>query len=183
MSWFKSLIAVLVLCVAPVATLADTTPSFLSFSNGEVTRDGFNWQRGGGDPLHQNLRADSYRAALAIERLNLDPVLQGAIRNAIATRTPERIDIRMYENNRLENAVMISGNGWVAYDPMVMTPEDWPVQRFGASSWFVTAVIDGEIVRVQVIIADACGNLIIIWRGGAVPCVCDTRQDACPVPD
>ncbi len=149
------------------------------FKNGTLDGEGrLDWSNGGGDPLQTHLRRDTFRQALALPRLNFEPGLQAVMRQALRGNPGKRITLHMYDRQVLQG-VMISGDGWLAMRPRVMTHQ-WVRQTFGATTWFVTYInTDGNIERWQVIVADVCGNLILIPRGGALPCLCDSRLDAC----
>jgi hypothetical protein len=150
----------------------------ISFPNGEVVGGALHWSNGGGDPLRSQFRADYYRAALAHSRLNLPLALQEVIRGRIMTVEPEIFDLRTY-NNQVLPGVMMSGDGWLAINPVVQTNR-WGRRDYLARSWFVTwRNTNGHTERWQVIIADVCGNLILIPRGGALPCVCRPDLDIC----
>ena len=148
------------------------------FKNGTLNAAGhLDRSNGGGDPLQEHLRRDNFRQALALSRLNFEPGLQLAIRGRMG-RAGERIDLRMYEGQTIQG-VMLSGDGWLAMRPRVLTSQ-WRRRIFGATTWFVTYTDSvGRMERWQVIVADVCGNLLLIPRGGALPCVCDPAKDAC----
>ncbi len=162
---------------APTSVLSQATPTFL---NGIVGADGIlNWGNGGGDPLQTHLRVDGFRPALSLPRLRLSAGLQATIRDVILNGNNERIDLDQLYRGQVLAGVMVSGNGWLALYPRVMTVQ-WTNRNFGATSWFVTHTNPGgQIERWQVIVPDICSNLILIPRGGALPCVCDPRLDAC----
>ena len=144
------------------------------FANGELTSDGFDWNVGGGDPLQANLVADHFRQALQVEGLNFTPSSQEQLRARLAEEPTERISLAMYEGQRLWLAVMMSGDGWLAFNPRINT-HLWPRRQFGASVWFVTT----DQGRFQVIVPDICNNLLLVPRGNPLPCVCVPARDAC----
>ncbi len=142
------------------------------FPNGEVIGGQLHWSNGGGDPLRLSMSN-----ALAQPRLNLQPGLQQAILHKMR-EAPEIIDLRMY-NNQVLPGVMMSGDGWLAVNPVIQTSR-WQRQNFAARSWFLTwRDASGQVQRWQFIIADVCRNPILIPRGGALPCICNPVLDAC----
>lgn len=165
------LVGLAAIAASPSLALANQR---LHFANGIVTGAGFDWDQGGGDPLRAHLRRDHFRGALQIESLRFSRETQAQMRAALAGPPAERISLTMYQGQRLQGAVMVSGNGWLAFDPRINTYR-WSNRRFGADVWFVTT----SQGRFQVIVPEVCSNLIFVPRGQALPCVCEPGVDAC----
>jgi hypothetical protein len=163
--------------VASVATpvLGQLQPQFL---NGELNHQmgTFDWSNGGGDPLQLSWTADDFRQSLAIPRLNLDIATQRGLRETLLQPAFDRVNLtRLYEA-RVIGDVMISGNGWVAVRPRLLSSQ-WQLGRSRTASWWSwTNRTNGE--RWEIIVPDVCRNLVLTRLGQAVSCRCGP-QDAC----
>lgn len=161
--------------ILPLPALA-TTRTFLN-GTWSSQESSFLWTGGGEDPLRSHLRADGFRAALAIPRLGLSVETQALLRQAILNRSPREIDLAaVYQDRYVVGDVMVSGNGWVAFRPKAIT-KDWKAGRSTLANWWgVTNERTGE--RWEIIVPQICSNLVLTRLGQAVPCVCDPQQDA-----
>lgn len=163
----------LALAAAPNTTLAQSR----TFLNGELNRSQgtFDWTNGGGDPLHHQLRADAFAQALTVSRLNLDAATQAGLRATLSRSPMSRFDLQQLEGHVIGD-VMMSGNGWLALRPRIVTSR-WRSGRSTMASWW-TWTNPSTSERWEIYAADVCGNLILTRLGQPVPCVCGP-SDAC----
>lgn len=155
---------------------AQAAPTFL---NGELNaaRGTFDWTNGGGDPLQRSWHGDGFRRALAIPRLNLDAATQAGLRQTLLQPAFERINLTNLYEGKVMGDVMLSGNGWIAMRPRLIS-RSWKKGRSRMASWWSwTNRETGE--RWEVIVPDVCTNLVLTRLGQAVPCVCEPQKDAC----
>ena len=153
------------------------TPVFL---NGEILQDGtLEWSNGGGDPLHASLKANHFRLALANRRLNLSKGLREAMEAKLAEPPAETINLAEHWEGKKIPGAMLSGDGKLAVQPLLRTSR-WKAGRTTlADVWYLTYHGPLRIERWQNVVPRVCGNLTIIPRGGALPCICDPQWDAC----
>lgn len=170
----------LLMGAAAAASTLVTLPAHAesTFLNGELnTHTGtFDWTRGGGDPLQRPWRTDGFRQSLAIARLNLSGATQAGLRATLLREPFARVSLRSLYEGKVAGDIMVSGNGWVALRPRVLTSR-WGHNKVMASWWSWTNEENGE--RWEIIVPDVCSNLILTRLGNAVPCVCDPHKDAC----
>lgn len=166
--------------ITGLAAAAVAGPAFgqVRFLNGELNRASgtFDWTNGGGDPLQRSWTTDGFRRTLAISRLNLSADTQSGLRQTLLRPAFERINLAQLYEGRVIGDVMVSGNGWIAVRPRLVSNR-WLSGRSRMASWWSwTNPATGE--RWEIIIPDVCRNLVLTRLGQAVPCICGP-QDAC----
>lgn len=162
---------------AAAVVLGTSASAEAQFLNGELNRSAgtFDWTGGGNDRLRSSWTADGFRRSLAIGRLNLDAETQRGLQQVLRMAPAARVDLASFEG-RVIGDVMISGEGWIATRPRVLTRR-WRRGRSTMASWYVwTNRRTGE--RWELYVPDVCNNLVLTRLGQAVPCVCGPR-DAC----
>lgn len=173
----RSFITATVACmatVAPTSVFAST-----SFLNGELNERSktFDWTGGGNDPLQFPWRTDGFRQSLAIERLNLSNRTKRGLQRKLKEQPAVRLDMRDIYEDKVVGDLMISGNGWIALRPRLVSSR-WRSGRSTRASWW-TWTDTSTWERWELLVPDVCSNLILTRLGQAVPCVCDPTKDAC----
>jgi hypothetical protein len=167
------LTAGMAIALLPISATA-TTATFL---NGELNRQKgtFDWTGGGNDPLQSAWTNNRFKQTFAIPRLNLDTATQKGLMNQMKS-APQRFSLTALKEGKVAGDVMVSGNGWIALRPRVLTRR-WKKGRSVQASWWAwTNQSTGE--RWEIIVPDVCNNLILTRLGQAVPCQCESG-DAC----
>lgn len=165
--------------LAATAVIGSPALAQARFLNGELNyaMGTFDWTNGGGDPLQRSWHSDGFRRALAIPRLNLDAATQAGLRQTLLQPAFERVNLAQLYEGKVVGDVMVSGNGWIALKPRLVT-RSWKRGRSTMGSWWSwTNRVNGE--RWQIIVPDVCTNLVLTRLGQAVPCVCEPQKDAC----
>lgn len=147
------------------------------FLNGELNQSTrtFDWTGGGNDPLQSPWKRNSFQQTLAIARMNLDAQTQQGLRQVLSQAPQARVNLSSLEG-RVIGDVMVSGNGWIATRPRVLTRQ-WRRGRTTMASWYVwTNPRTGE--RWEMYVPDVCDNLVLTRLGRPVACDCGFG-DAC----
>jgi len=152
-----------------------------TFLNGELNLSlgTFDWTNGGGDPLWQVWQANGFARSFAISRLNLSASTQQGLHQTLLQAPFAHVDLATLFEGRVVGDVMLSGNGWIALRPRLVSSQ-WRAGRSTMASWWVwTDPVTRE--RWEMYVPVVCGNLVLTRLGQAVPCVCDPAVDACIV--
>ena len=146
-----------------------TNANASDWSNGHLSSGTFVWANGGGDPYRGTLDTALRLAGIG------DARVRSLINTAVERQPNGQSAYTIQDGDRL--GVMISGDGWVARNPVARVSL-WKAGRsHQAAVWYVLDPQTG--VQYRVMRAAVCGNWLIEFFGAPERCRCEVGVDAC----
>lgn len=141
-----------------------------NWSNGSLEGGTFVWSNGGGDPYTGSL---DYALQLAgIDDVRVRKIITNAVHKAPNGNAG---GYTIQDGDRL--GVMISGDGWVARNPVAKVSSWHQGRSRNAHVWYVTdpqTKIQYRLMKPRV-----CGNWLVEFFGAPEKCRCQVGRDAC----